>query len=374
MTKLFSSALLACVLLGACACACGPSVKPTLKIGLAAPFEGQYRALGYEALYGAQLAVTERNQAGGVGGYLVELVALNDDQDPSWATQRAREMGVDSDVMGVIGHLGEQTTEAAIPIYQGLGLPLVVPLSSAGATPDEGQGAVFRLVADKQAVGAVGARYAVLDRSARRVAVVGEDQELAEAFAAYSRSLGADVYVHSDPRDEHLVSELSREAPQLVFLVEQGVEAGEFVLELAESGLRYPILGGPGLDTPQFVQVAGEAALGTVYLSHAPPLSEGPFFEAYEALWASKPGARAALAYDASGLLLEALERLMELHGRPSRAGLAESLAALKDYQGVTGRISFDNQGQAVEREVFLYEMVALEYPGQPLSCESCGS
>lgn len=372
MTRLLSSALLACVLLGVCGCASGFSVKPTLKIGLVAPFEGQGRALGYEALYGAQLALKERNQAGGVGGYLIELVALNDDQDPHWARQRAREMGVDPDVMGVIGHLGEETTEAAVPVYQELGLALVVPLSSAGSTP-EAQSVVYRLVADKQAVGAVAARYAVLDRSARRVAVVGKDEELAEAFAGYSRSLGAEVFMHSDPRGEDLVSELSREAPQLVFLVEQGVEAGEFAVELAESGLTPPILGGPGLDTPQFVQVAGESALGTVYLSHAPPLSEGPFYEAYQELWASRPGAHAALAYDACGVLLEALKRCIELHGKPSRAGLAESLAALGDYQGVTGLISFDDQGQAVERGIFLYEMVAKEYPGQPVSCSSCG-
>ena len=373
MSKSFSSALLVFVLLGTCGCGTGSSVKPQVKVGLVAPFEGLHRDSGYEALCGAKLALRERNQAGGVGGYLVELVALNDDQDPYWARQRAREMGIDPDVMGVIGHLGEQTTLAALPVYQQLGLALVVPLSSAGAATPEAHSLVFRLVADKQTVGAVAARYAVLDRAAQRLAVVGEDEELAEAFAATSRSLGAEVFVHEDPFAEDLVSELSREAPELVFLVEQGLEAAELVVELRESGLKVPILGGPGLDTPQFVQVAGGAAVGTVYLSHAPPSSEGPFYEAYEELWASRPGTRAALAYDACGLLLEALERSIELYGKPSRAGLAECLAALEEYQGVTGRISFDSQGQAVERGVFLYEIVGLEYPGQPVSCQSCG-
>ena len=59
------------------ACSLSGSVKPTVKIGLAAPFEGLYRDLGYEALHAVRLAVRERNAEGGVGQcYLVELVAL----------------------------------------------------------------------------------------------------------------------------------------------------------------------------------------------------------------------------------------------------------------------------------------------------------
>ena len=54
------------------------SVKPVVKIGLVAPFEGRARAVGYDAIYAARLAVREANAAGGIGGYRLAVVALDD--------------------------------------------------------------------------------------------------------------------------------------------------------------------------------------------------------------------------------------------------------------------------------------------------------
>ena len=93
------------------------STRPIVKIGVAAPFEGLYRSMGYEALYAVKIAVDLRNQEGGVSGYMVELVALNDDNDPSEAVLTARTMIVDPYVLGVIGHLSDRATLAALDRY-----------------------------------------------------------------------------------------------------------------------------------------------------------------------------------------------------------------------------------------------------------------
>ena len=113
------------VLLAACS---GPgSVKPTVKIGLSAPFEGLHRDLGYEALHAVQLAVRERNTNGGVGQrYLVELVALNDLNESGKAVEQARKMAVDPGVLGVLGGLAQETALAASE-YERLGLTFLVP-------------------------------------------------------------------------------------------------------------------------------------------------------------------------------------------------------------------------------------------------------
>jgi ABC-type branched-subunit amino acid transport system substrate-binding protein len=121
-------ALLACCLLLLCSCALPGSVKPTVKIGLSAPFEGLDRDLGYEALYAVRLAVQQRNDTGGVGGrFLVELVALNDFNEPEEAIGQAREMAVDSDVLAVLGGWSPETALAAAPEYQRLGLAFLTP-------------------------------------------------------------------------------------------------------------------------------------------------------------------------------------------------------------------------------------------------------
>lgn len=109
------------------ACSWPGSVKPTVKIGLSAPFEGFYRDLGYEALYGVRLAVRERNADGGVGQrYLVELVALNDLNEADKAVEQARKMAVDPGVLGVLGGLSQETVLAASE-YEQLGLTFLTP-------------------------------------------------------------------------------------------------------------------------------------------------------------------------------------------------------------------------------------------------------
>ncbi len=104
---------------------CLAVTRPVVKIGLVAPFEGRYRAVGYEVIYAVRLAVREANTAGGVAGYSVELVALDDAGDPDMAAEQARKLAVDPQVVGVLGHWLEATTLAAAPKYADAGLPVL---------------------------------------------------------------------------------------------------------------------------------------------------------------------------------------------------------------------------------------------------------
>jgi ABC-type branched-subunit amino acid transport system substrate-binding protein len=109
------------------ACSAHPaSTAPTIRIGLVAPFEGHGREIGYDVIYSTRLAVRERNQAGGVAGYRVDLVALDDSGDPELAVRAAQSLVIDPLVMGATGHWSDATTAAARPVYAESGLPLLV--------------------------------------------------------------------------------------------------------------------------------------------------------------------------------------------------------------------------------------------------------
>ncbi|HHN93450.1 MAG TPA: hypothetical protein ENK17_01655, partial [Anaerolineae bacterium] len=103
------------------------AVRPTVKLGLAAPFEGRYRYVGYDVIYAVRLALREANAAGGVGGYGVELTAYDDSADPDLAVETARQLAVDSALVAVSGHFRTETTAAALPVYAQAGLSLVAP-------------------------------------------------------------------------------------------------------------------------------------------------------------------------------------------------------------------------------------------------------
>jgi len=139
-------------------CAGLRSTRPVVKIGLVAPFEGLYRHLGYEVLYAVKLAVRERNAAGGVSGYMVELVGLDDGNDPARARLQARKMIVDSDVMGVIGHFSDEAALAALDEYHWAGLALITQVA-ADAVTERGYPEVFRLYARNDLLGMESASY-----------------------------------------------------------------------------------------------------------------------------------------------------------------------------------------------------------------------
>jgi ABC-type branched-subunit amino acid transport system substrate-binding protein len=90
-----------------------------------APFEGRQRQIGYDVIYSARLAVRQINEAGGIGGYRVALVALDDGGDVDLARTTAESLTLDPAVVLVMGHWLTATTAVAAPIYAEAGIPFI---------------------------------------------------------------------------------------------------------------------------------------------------------------------------------------------------------------------------------------------------------
>ena len=101
------------------------SVDPVVKVGLVAPFEGEHRAIGYDVIYSARLAVREINETGGIAGHRVALVALDDGGDVELAGQTAVSMSIDPGVVAVIGNWLPENTAVAGEIYAQHQLPFI---------------------------------------------------------------------------------------------------------------------------------------------------------------------------------------------------------------------------------------------------------
>ncbi|MFQ5886052.1 MAG: branched-chain amino acid ABC transporter substrate-binding protein [Anaerolineae bacterium] len=349
--------------------------KPIIKIGLVAPFEGLYRDVGYNALYAVKLAVREWNEAGGVEGYMVELVALDDSGEPDQAPGQASELILDPLVMGAVGHFDDQTTLAASPLYQEGGLALIAPAVTAGGL--ENYPSVFRLGASEEGLGRAAALFAREELGAHRLAVLSlqdpvpqvpkgsrgrsrgmgdEGSGLTQAFVSAAQELGATVLSHQDV--DHL-----EKGFDLVFFGGRSWEGATLLLRLREAGIETPLMG--GFDSPHLAKWAGEAAEGTFYVTSGLLVDDPRFTADYRELAGTDPGPRAALAYDAAHLLLAALEKAIENDGRPTREGV---LAALHQaYQGLTGPIAFDERGKQIDPPIQVYMIDESGYPGKRL-------
>ncbi len=285
--------------------ACTRNTPPVVKLGLIAPFEELHRDDGYAALHAVRLAVDQRNAAGGVAGYRVALVALNDNARPDDARQQAANLGVDRDVLAVIGPLHSATAAAAGTELAQQGLPWVT-LASLPAQQMPGGFALEAAPAD------------VTDRARQALAAGGVT--------------GA-VAVTDDP---------ALDPSGLDGVIWLGDAAGG-----AQAALRLTpptrLVGGPELGSPVFAGRAGPAADGVRWFSAGPAPADLPaeFVAAYQAAAGSPPTPQAALAYDAANLLLDAMERAARQGRGLTRATVSEALAALgaAGWAGLSGPV-----------------------------------
>ena len=342
-----------CVLLLACfaslltACQAPGAVRPTVKIGLVAPFEGRYRYVGYDLIYAVRLALREANAAGGVGGYSVELVAYDDQADPAMAVEQARKLAVDPDVVAAIGHFGEKTTAAARSAYVEAGLPLVAP-AVLDPTLTHGEAETRRVYRLGPAADTVaGALLRRLDRSGYgQVALVTDGGPLGVALQQGARRHGLRVGPSVSPQDADWLPQITGSGSQVVLCDARPMVAGEVVAALRAAGWGGSVLGGPQLAASDFGAVAGRAAEGVTFVTPWPFPADAPAAADFAAAYRSvsnelPPGPLAAPAYEATWVLLEALRRDIAVHGAPTREGMATVLPTTERH-GVLGSIALD--------------------------------
>ncbi len=326
-----------CVILAAVAsvsaCRAVAPIPRVVKIGLAGSFEGLYRSYGYEALYAVRAALAERNERGGVAGHPVELVALDDSGSPEQARKQPSELAADPDVLGVVGHSLAHTTDAALGEYARLGLPLVSPTAWTGNPNSEW---VVRVGASYLHETLTAAQGAGLEPGAR-LAVVGGGEEWLTLSAWWAAIVSP--------------GEAVPPGTQAIVLAGPPDRAAEWAR--AHESLGVPMVGGSDLGGDVFTALAGEAADG-VWIGRVAVRADAAAWDKFRGRYATlagaEPGLLAPVVYDATNVLLAAMERAAA-SGDLSRAGVARALRET-DWQGLTGRIAFASNGSRVEVDV----------------------
>jgi ABC-type branched-subunit amino acid transport system substrate-binding protein len=134
-----------------------------------------------------------------------------------------------------------------------------------------------------------------------------------------------------------------------------------FAKQARDKGITVPLLGGDGWDSPSLYQIGGAALNGCYFSNHYSPDDADPavqkFVGDYKARYGTVPDALAATAYDAARIMFDAIKRANALDGPAIRA----ALAATQDFPGVTGKVTFNENRDAVKPIV----MVKIEPGGK---------
>ena len=361
MKKVFMSAL--AVMMAASMAACGDSSSDTpsgsdksgsdtIKIGLHYELTGSVADYGNAELKGSELAIKQANDAG--GNY--EAVVYDNKSDTTESVTLAAQLASD----GVVGVVGPATSGASAASYQILNeakVTVISPSATAiGQTLDPNSGNVydyvFRICFEDSYQGAAMAQYAV-DTLGKAKAIVYADNAsdyakgLAEAFNDQFTKLGGtivatDYYSAGDTDFNSVLTKFKGMDFDVLYIPGYYNEAGLIIKQAREMGIDCEIIGPDGFDSESLVDLAGASNLNKVYYTTAYTTVGASdalqaFIDAYKAEYNEEPGMFAALAYDSTNLLIEAIEKAGSTDPEAVRAAV-ESI----EFDGVTGSFSFD--------------------------------
>src|SRR5512136_1011049 len=147
------------------ACASGAPTKGEVTVYVAGPLSGFQANTGQTVAGGVRLLAEQLNRSGGLLGYKIKVVALDDEADSDTAAKVAEEVrnAVQRGdvVLGVIGHPNSGQTQAAMAVYKDLPIIVITPTASEVSLTHQGYRNFFRVNADNDLQAKVGADYLV---------------------------------------------------------------------------------------------------------------------------------------------------------------------------------------------------------------------
>jgi len=353
------------IAIAALALSAGFSMAQTVvTIAHVGPTSGGIAHLGKDNENGAIMAVEELNAAGvTIGGKKVTLKLMTEDDaaDPKQGTAVAQKL-VDANVSGVVGHLNSGTSIPASKIYSDAGIPQISPSATNPKYTRQGFKTTFRVVADDTQLGGTLGKYAVNTLKGKSIAVIDDrtayGQGVAEEFSKAVKAAGGSIVAQEFTTDKAtdfnaILTSIKGKKPDVVFFGGMDAVAGPMLRQMKSLGINAKFMGGDGICSAELVKLAGDAVTDNqVFCAEAGGVEPGSKFEAAKNEFDKKFKAKfgvdvqvyAPYVYDSVRIMVAAMVKA----GSSDPAKYLPVLAATKDFQGVTGAISFDNKGDVL--------------------------
>jgi len=341
----------------------------TLKVAILAPLSGPVPTFGVSTRDGALLAIEEWNAKGGVLGAKIAPIVEDSQCTPDPALNATKKV-IEQDKVHYI--MGEVCSKASIPVSEYANSKKVIQITStstntavtidaSGKTKDY----VFRACFIDPFQGLVGANFAIQKGAKKAFLMVDQANDyvkgLSEAFeqsftAKGGEIVGKESYTADDKDFSAILAKVKQSKPDVVYLPDYYQVVNLATKQAKEKGITVPFMGGDGWDSSDLDLKATE---GGYFTNHYSPDSTAAevvnFLKAYGAKYKDDqgkdkvPDALAALAYDATNMLLQAIKNA----GADDTAKVKVAMEKLA-YNGVSGNITFDAQHNPVKSAVIL--------------------
>jgi len=296
-------------------------------------------------------------------GRPLELVTEDDQSKPGEAATVVKKLISRDKVVAVLGEITSGRTLEAAPICQNAKIPLISPGATATQVTARGD-YIFRVCFIDEFQGTVMAKFARDTLKLNRVAIlssvssaqsVGLAKYFRERFTADGGTLAIEQkYGEGDKDFRAQLTAIKAAGVEGVFVPGYYAEAALIARQARDLGLTAHFMGVDGWESPELVAVGGAAVEGAYLSTHYSPENKSSkvvdFNARFRARWGVDTNALSALGYDSAMVLIDAIKRA----GTTEGPKLRDALAATKDFNGATGRITFDAQRNPTKSAVVL--------------------
>ena len=341
-----------------------------IKIGVVMNLTGPWASIDTPSANGAKLAAEQINKAGGVLGRQIDLKIVDTKADEGETSAAVVRLIENEKVSALIGYCDTHWVNIAASMAKEYGVTFITPGATHPRIPER-FGAWLACFGDNAQAAAI-AQYVVKDLGLKKGAIwvdtavdfsVAVCAYFADALKHYGGEVVYEDYFEVTWKDFSAMAARLKEYQdkgEVEFVYVGGIpdNCGLIAKQLRDNGVTIPIYGEDGFDTPLLIETGGPAAEGVVFATHVSLEDPSPIIQQfkadYQAMYGNPPeNAFAALGYDA----LKVVAKAIELVGTDDPKKVPEGLAQIKDFQGVSGMISYEAGSQLPNKSVSVIEV-----------------
>ncbi len=343
---------------------CNKGGGDEILIGEFGSLSGSEATFGISSTNGLKLAVEEMNNSGGLLNKKIKLITYDDQGKPSEAQTVVQRLIKNDNVVAVIGEVASSRSKAGAPICQQNKIPMITPASTNPEVTAIGD-YIFRVCFIDPFQATVVSKFIINTLKLKKVAILKDVKNaystgLSDFFEKEFKSMGGEIveiqsFQAGDKDFKAQLTSIKAKNPEAIFIPAYYTDVNLISIQAREIGITVPLIGSDGWESEKLTEGKAKDALeGCFFSTHVSTENPDPaiqnFITKYKAKYNSMPDAMSFLAYDAGMILFDAMKRA----GTTDPEKVKNELAKTKDFNGVTGKISINEQRNAIKPAVIL--------------------